>query len=100
MKISFIRQRYVTHGGAERYLDALIAELSRRGHEIHLFANRWDAHAAASSKIVFHRVPMIRTFSFLRALSFAFFCRRAIERAPCDLVVSLERTLRQHIYRA
>jgi UDP-glucose:(heptosyl)LPS alpha-1,3-glucosyltransferase len=43
---------------------------------------------------------MLRAPSFLRALSFAFFCKRAVTQARCDLVFSLERTLRQDIYRA
>jgi UDP-glucose:(heptosyl)LPS alpha-1,3-glucosyltransferase len=94
MKIALIRQRYVAHGGAERYLAALAGELAGRGHEVHVYANRWEA----TPGIQFHRVPMLRVPGFLRALSFAWNVRRAV--AGMDLVFSLERTLRQDLYRA
>jgi UDP-glucose:(heptosyl)LPS alpha-1,3-glucosyltransferase len=101
MKIAVIRQRYVAHGGAERYASALVQELARRGHEIHIFAHRWDGESmAAAEKIAFHRVPMVRVFSFLRAISFAFSCKKSVERAQFDVVFSLERTMKQDIYRA
>lgn len=99
MRIALVRQRYVEHGGAERYMNAVAAELVRRGHEVHVFANRWD-DAAASRGVVFHRVPMIHVTSFLRVLSFAINSKKMITRFPTDVVFSFERTLRQDIYRA
>ena len=97
MKIGVIRQRYTPIGGAERYLDGLIREMIARGHEVHVFANSWQSGAEG---FTFHRVPMLRGSSFLKALSFAGSSRRVLERVHCDRVFSMERTLKQHVYRA
>ncbi len=98
LRIGVVRQRFVARGGAERYLQAVIGELARRGHQVHLFANSWVGED--SDAFLFHRVPMIRVSSFGRVLSFALWCRRATQRVPCDVIFSLERTLRQDVYRA
>jgi UDP-glucose:(heptosyl)LPS alpha-1,3-glucosyltransferase len=99
MKIAFVRLRYSAIGGAERYLDELARQLVARGHEVHIFASEWKSGPGAE-RLTFHRVPTIRATPWLRALSFAFHCRRELERVPCDVVFSLERTLQQDIYRA
>ena len=97
MKIGVIRQRYTAIGGAERYLDGLIRELIARGHEVHVFANSWQS---GTEGFTFHRVPMVRGSSFLKALSFAAASRRVVGRVHCDRVFSMERTLKQDVYRA
>lgn len=97
MKIGVIRQRYTAIGGAERYLDAVIRELTARGHEVHVFASAWRGD---SSGFTFHRVPVVRLTSFLRALTFAWSARDVVRRERCDLVLSLERTIEQDVYRA
>ncbi len=99
MRIALIRQRFAAFGGAERYMNLLIEHLSARGHEIHVLANQWD-NVTTSGKVVWHRVPMIRTLSFLRALSFAVNSRKAVRSEHFDLVISLDRTLQQDIYRS
>ncbi len=99
MKIAFIRQRFAAFGGAECYMNLLIENLSIRGHEIHVLANQWD-NIAANKNVVWHRIPMIRALSFLRALSFAHNCKKAVQETPFDLVISLDRTLHQDIYRS
>jgi UDP-glucose:(heptosyl)LPS alpha-1,3-glucosyltransferase len=43
---------------------------------------------------------MVPGMSFLKAITFAFSARKAVRRANCDLVLSLERTLEQDVYRA
>jgi UDP-glucose:(heptosyl)LPS alpha-1,3-glucosyltransferase len=96
LKVALVRQRYVASGGAERYLQGVIEELIAQGHEVHLFANAWTE----APGIHFHRVPIIRGMSFLKALTFAISARKAVRRAHCDLVFSLERTLEQDVYRA
>jgi UDP-glucose:(heptosyl)LPS alpha-1,3-glucosyltransferase len=97
MKIGVVRQRYVPIGGAERYLDGVIRELVARGHDVHVFANSWQG---ASEGFQFHRVPMARGTSFLKVLTFALNCRRMVEREKFDVLFSLERTLKQDVYRA
>jgi len=86
-------------GGAERYAQGLIRELRARGHEVHVVTRRWD-EAAAGQGVVLHPVPVIRWPPFLRLLSFVLNCRRIVPTIGCDLVLSLERALRQDIHRA
>ena len=76
----------------------LIDGLRMAGHEVHIIAAAWDA--GASSGVTLHRVPAVTIFSWLRALTFALNCRWLLARERFDLVFSLERTLRQDIYRA
>ena len=97
MKIGVVRQRYVSTGGAERYLDGVIHELAACDHEVHVFANSWEG---SSRDFKFHRVPMLQLTSFLRALTFALSARGILRRERCDLIFSLERTLQQDVYRA
>jgi UDP-glucose:(heptosyl)LPS alpha-1,3-glucosyltransferase len=96
MKIGVVRQRYVASGGAERYLHAVVRELMARGQDVHVFARAWERGAPLN----FHRVPVLPVPAFLRALSFAWWSRRVVRRARCDLIFSLERTLQQDVYRA
>lgn len=95
MKIGVVRQRYTAIGGAERYLDSVIRELAARGQDVHVFANSWEGEG-----FTFHRVPMMRGASFLKALTFALSARKMLRREKCDLVYSFERTLEQDVYRA
>lgn len=96
LNVGVIRQRYVASGGAERYLQGVIEQLVAQGYHVHVFANAWTQ----TPGIEFHAVPMVRGMSFLKVLTFAINSRKAVRRANCDLVFSLERTLEQDVYRA
>lgn len=100
MRIGIIKSNYFpSGGGSERYTNGLVAQLLGRGHEVQVLAARWDP-AAASLGISLQRVPILAGPSFVRTLSFALNCRRAVEQTDCDLVLSIERTIRQDICRA
>jgi UDP-glucose:(heptosyl)LPS alpha-1,3-glucosyltransferase len=100
VRIGIIKSNYFpSGGGSERYTNGLIAQLLARGHEVQVLAARWDP-AAASSGVSLLRVPILAGPSFVRTLSFALHCRRAVRVADCDLVLSIERTIRQDICRA
>ncbi len=103
MKIAFVRKSYNPYGGAEKYLSQLTARLIKMGHEVHIFAHRWDSIAAGKAdgpSPSFHKVPVIPNPSFLEALSFAFFSRRLLQEESFTIIHSFERTLFQDIYRA
>jgi UDP-glucose:(heptosyl)LPS alpha-1,3-glucosyltransferase len=100
MKVGLIKQRYTSQGGgSERYTNGLVAQLLARGHEVRVLAARWDLSATGSGVLI-RRVPMMPGPSFLRTLSFALNCRRVVQDTDCDLVLSVERTIRQDICRA
>lgn len=98
MKIALIRQKYTPFGGAERYMARLVEGLAAEGHEVHILAAKWDAGGEAA--VTLHRVPIVKRPGWLKALSFSLGCKRIIEVQHFDVVFSLERTLRQDVYRA
>lgn len=95
MRIALIRRKYAATGGAELYINRLIQELSRRGHEAHLFAEEWVEGAPCE----LHAVPGARSRA-KRAVEFARQTDLMLKAAKFDCVFSLERTLRQDVYRA
>lgn len=100
VRVGIIKNNFFpSGGGSERYTNGLVTQLLARGHEVQVLAARWDA-AVADTGVLIQRVPMVQGLSFLRALSFALNCRRVVERSGCDCVLSIERTIRQDIFRA
>jgi UDP-glucose:(heptosyl)LPS alpha-1,3-glucosyltransferase len=99
LRIGLVHQRYVSFGGAERYMNALVTALQEMGHEVHVFANHWDPRAGERG-VILHRVAMLHGASWLKLLTFAWNCARTVSNAGCDVVLSLERTWRQDVYRA
>lgn len=105
MKIAFVRKVYTPYGGGERYLAQITERLRGQGHEVHIFAHRWDpdqknGRNEEGRAPLFHRVPMIQSPSFLEALTFAFFSRKLLLEETFDIIHSFERTFYQDIYRA
>jgi UDP-glucose:(heptosyl)LPS alpha-1,3-glucosyltransferase len=98
VKIALIRRTYTPFGGAERYMARLVEGLAAEGHELHILAVRWDGPQTPG--VSFHPVPVCEKPGWLSALTFSRGCSRIIDRQGFDVVFSLERTLRQDIYRA
>lgn len=85
-KIAVVVPKYGLVGGGERFASEITERLARNeDFDIQVFANKW---VAASDRITFHKVPMIRFPRFLRPLSFAWFANRMIARMDFDLVHS------------
>ena len=99
MKIAIIRKRYSFHGGAEGFSQSLITELANAGHEVHIYAIKWDS-ASLHKNIHFHKVPAISFNSVLRDLSFAISAYRTLRHEKFDIIQSHDKTLYQDIYRA
>lgn len=95
MRIGLIRTRYTPFGGAEVFLSRFIDGLIQRGHQVEVFASDWIEQKG----VKFHKVNTTGP-SFLRPLIFARNAKKAVEAARPDVVVSLERTYCQDIYRA
>jgi len=96
MKIGLIRRQFSASGGAELYVQRLVTGLIQHGHEPHLFAQSWEGLAEGA---VFHPVQ-VQGNRATRNLLFAKAVRDQISQAGLHCVLSLERTLRQDVYRA
>lgn len=96
MKLALVRRRFSETGGAELYLKRLLAALRQGGHELHLFAEEWES---TDPDLRFHRVETDAPRS-RRLPAFAEKVATLIRPDDFDCVFSLERTLRQDVYRA
>jgi UDP-glucose:(heptosyl)LPS alpha-1,3-glucosyltransferase len=96
MKLGIIRSQFSATGGAELYLQQLVAALAHAGHDIHLFAESW---AETPSGVELHPVHCAGSRSGKPRL-FAEAVQRELASERFDCVFSLERTLRQDVYRA
>ncbi|HCL80806.1 MAG TPA: hypothetical protein DHW81_00780, partial [Nitrospiraceae bacterium] len=101
MQLAFIKKKFSTHGGAERYLQTLLKDLKNRGHEIHIFANAWPEEGTGKS-IFSHKVAVVSVNSFLSNITFNANVKKELEKAGTrpDCIISFERTTSQDIYRA
>jgi UDP-glucose:(heptosyl)LPS alpha-1,3-glucosyltransferase len=97
VRLALLRRRWSAHGGAERFTDQFMAALVREGHDVHLFAARWDR---PPDGVTVHRVPVVRAGAAWQVLSYAWLAPRLARRAGVDRVVSFERVCAQDVYRA
>lgn len=96
MKLALIRRQFSATGGAELYLQRLMAALVGGGHEVHLFAESWKE---APANVTLHPVAVSGSRAE-RPVRFAQAVRDALAPQEFDCVFSLERTLKQDVYRA
>ena len=98
MKIALARYRYSPHGGAERYLDGLLASLRAAGIPVCLLCASWEGEGASGVPLVKISVP--RKPVPLRLLLFARAVREWGRAHPDWLLFSLERVPGAEVYRA
>ncbi|MFN0067991.1 MAG: glycosyltransferase family 4 protein, partial [Limisphaerales bacterium] len=96
MKLALIRRAGSRYGGAELYTGRLLAALVEAGHEVHLFAEDW---ADLPAGVTWRRV-VVTGPRHARPRRFAEAVLRQLDPGTFDCVFSLERTLRQDVYRA
>lgn len=96
MKLALIRRQFSATGGAELYVQRLLGALTAAGHETHLFAEKWQGQAVG---VQFHSVPVDGSRAE-RPRRFAEAVNAALRHDRFDCVFSLERTLKQDVYRA
>lgn len=96
MKLALIRRQFSATGGAELYLQRLMAALVADGHDVHLFAESWSG---APARVTLHPVAVAGSRAG-RPVRFAHAVRDALAPLHFDCVFSLERTLKQEVYRA
>lgn len=96
VKLALIRRQFASVGGAELYLQRLLVALVKAGHDIHLYTECWEG---AAEGVTVHEVP-VKVRRALRTVKFAESVARRLEGETYDLVLSLERTVQQDVYRA
>ena len=96
MNIALIRRQFAATGGAELYLQRLLRALVAQGHEPYLFAESSDESLEG---VRFHQVAAHGSRA-MRPLHFAQAALAELAKEKFDCVFSLERTLKQDVYRA
>jgi len=91
LSVAIVVESLHAGGGVERRTSELARGLLDSGHEVHVYANRWDPHACSAQ---FHRIPMLRLGRAMKPLSFAWFAGRAIPESRHDLVHTQARVYR------
>jgi len=90
MKIALgIRDFSPARGGAERYLVDLMQFLAKKGHQVHVFARRFDQGIKGIS---FHMVAQVPFPKWLRIISFASKCRHQMEKDTFDVIMGVGNT--------
>jgi UDP-glucose:(heptosyl)LPS alpha-1,3-glucosyltransferase len=92
VKIAFCYESVLpARGGCEMYIADLARRLAAGGHEVHLFARRWDA-AALPATAQYHRLTVPRGPRFLRPWLFGAACRRALRDFPELISIGFDKT--------
>jgi UDP-glucose:(heptosyl)LPS alpha-1,3-glucosyltransferase len=91
MKIILLRRRYTAAGGAERFTMRLARRLAEDGHDVKIASEAWPE----STEKIYEVLPVRSRDPW----SYAKACESIPERHHC-LVLSLERTFHQDIFRA
>ncbi len=101
MQIALLRMRPVGPGGAEATLGHLARGLVAAGHQVTVFgAGPRPADAGALGPEVRYAAVPVLGGKTLRLISYVINSRRLVLRTRPDVVLSLERTLSQQVYRA
>ncbi len=99
MRIALLRLRVGGPGGAETTLGHLARGLAAAGHRVTVYGAGVQPHESLGPQVKYAPVP-VWGGKTLRLLSYALNSRRLLVQEPVDVVLSLERTLFQQVYRA
>src|SRR5439155_21097383 len=98
MQIAFCHENVLpSRGGAEMYVAGLARRLAAEGHDVHLYACRWDA-AALPSSVRVHPLPPPRGPRALRPWRFGAAVRAALDRDRPQVSVGFDKTFGPDIY--
>ncbi len=101
MRIAVLRQRLTGGGGAETTLGHLVRGFVAAGHEVVVLAGEAPetGRRLVSEGASYAAVPVWGGKAG-RVVSYALNARRALREVGAEVILSLERTLSQHVYRA
>lgn len=83
-------------GGAETYIGDLSRRLAADGHDVHLYACRWD-ESALPSNMTFHRLDVPKGPRFLRPWRFGRAVEQALAASRHDVSVGFDKTWGQDV---
>src|SRR5438105_6487554 len=83
-------------GGCETYIVDLARRLVADGHEVHLYASRWD-QTQLPAEIRCHRIHSCRAPRFLRPWYFGAACLQASRDRNHDVTVGFDKTWGQDV---
>ncbi|NNG47617.1 MAG: glycosyltransferase family 4 protein, partial [Deltaproteobacteria bacterium] len=98
MQVALVRYRYSSHGGAERYVDALAEGLVSSGAEVRILAADWEGSPGKGFSVETISVP--RRPSSIRLFLFAARVRAWARANPGWLLFSFERIPGAEVFRA
>jgi UDP-glucose:(heptosyl)LPS alpha-1,3-glucosyltransferase len=84
MRFAQVVRDYHKRGGVSRVVAELTEHLLALGHELHIYANRWDPDSP--KEISFHKVPTFPLTLPLEVSSFTYFSTLLLKRANYDIV--------------
>lgn len=77
MRVAFVL-RHITEKGSSKYAVEVIKYMQKNGHDVHVFANKWDK----MNSVHFHKIPVF---------SRNFFIREFLMMALSTIIVNLQR---------
>jgi len=96
MKIALNIYKYLpTKGGGEGYLANFANQLTERGHEVHIYASKWESN---NDEIYYHTIPSIRYPKFLKDILFVINSLREMTKCDFDIVHVVGRALGMNVF--
>ena len=96
MKIALNIYKYLpTKGGGEGYLANFANQLAERGHDVHIYASKWESN---NDKIHYHTIPSIRFPKFLKDISFVISSYKKMAEHDYDIVHVVGRALGMNVF--
>ncbi len=91
MNLAFCHESVLpSRGGCETYIADLARRLTADGHDVHLYARRWDPSALPEG-LTIHQVHVPKVPRFLRPWVFGAACRRALADANHQVTVGFDK---------
>jgi len=96
LKIALVVEWFLPLRGGESYFVWLAGELSRRGHEVHVFAIQGEKDPMASYQV--HLIPVLSCPRSLRMVTFLMNSRRLIKTDDFDIIHGVGWTLSMNVF--
>jgi UDP-glucose:(heptosyl)LPS alpha-1,3-glucosyltransferase len=98
VRIAFCHENVLpARGGAETYVGDFLRRLAAEGHDVHLYACRWD-EAALPRAVTIHPLALPRGPRFLRPWRFSAAVRAALDCDRPDVSIGFDKTFGPDIY--